>query len=147
MTTTSPPDDALDSLLSDFFKGQMKQPWPAAPNAGQGGNEPSTLAAARAAQVPGAEPRNQPAAASRDTGNRSRYTLAASVAILLGTCWTLSNGFRPGERSGGVAPPPAPGIDLRPATADGKDTLPGELKKEADRGNDINFVPPKIDLP
>jgi hypothetical protein len=88
----------LDRLLSDFFKSQLKQPWPAAPATTV--SEPSALVASRAATSE--TPRNQPAA--RDSNARSRYTLAVSVALLLGTCWYLSNGFQPGNRSGPTTP-------------------------------------------
>lgn len=141
MNTTPLPDDALDSLLSDFFKGQMKKPWPAAPAAANAASEPSVLAAARARQ-PGAEP--NPVAA-RDPGGRARYTLAASVAILLGTCWTLSNGFQADRPAG---PNGRPGIDLNRGSASGTNGFHGEVKKAADpRVEDNGFAPPKIDLP
>jgi hypothetical protein len=52
-------------------------------------------------------PRNVPAISAaqqeaphstRDGSNKSRYTLAFSVAVLVGACWYLSNSFQPGER-------------------------------------------------
>jgi hypothetical protein len=119
MIPNSPTDDSrteladnLDRLLADFFQAQLTRPWPAAPATA----EPSTLVA------PTAAPRNQPAA--RDTNRTSRYTLAASVALLLGTCWYFSNGFQPPARPGSTASPgglltgaeaskPMPGMELR----------------------------------
>jgi hypothetical protein len=83
------PGDDLDRVLIDFFKAEMKRPWPAPPVVTSA--EPSTVAAARAAVADA--PRNRPV--PRDTTARSRYTLAASVALLLGTCWYCSNGFQP----------------------------------------------------
>jgi hypothetical protein len=118
------PDD-LDRLFAEFFQGQVKKPWPKAPlpPASTAQAEPSELAAARAAEAP----RNQPSPAARDNTARARFTLAASVALLLGTCWALSNGFQPGERPG--QPTPAvPGSNLlQHGSADGNKFEP--LKK------------------
>ncbi|HYH63571.1 MAG TPA: hypothetical protein VD866_02630 [Urbifossiella sp.] len=58
----------IDAVLTDFFRSELPQPFPAAPG----------LAA--------------PAAVRRDPGRRARLTLAASVAALAGACWLLSNG-------------------------------------------------------
>jgi hypothetical protein len=80
MNTEANPD-ALDRLLGDFFKGQMKQPWPPAPHTGSFA-EPALRNA-----VP-------------DHGLRSRLTLAASVAILLGSCWYLTSDSPGGSRGG-----------------------------------------------
>ena len=100
-TTTETPDE-LDRLLADFFKAQLKRPWPGAPTptAAAKSAEPSELAAARAADAP----RNHPTPARCDNTARARFTLAASVALMLGTCWYLSNGYQPGERPGPGAP-------------------------------------------
>jgi hypothetical protein len=101
MKTTSPSDD-LDQLLGAFFKAQLPHAWPSAP-ATTSVNEPASLVAARAEAAE--SPRHQPAAANRDPGGRkARYTLAASVAILLGTCWTLSNGLQSGTRPANGSP-------------------------------------------
>ena len=99
------PHDAVDDLLSDYFKSKMRQPWPAAPAAASA--EPSALHAARHA----------------DRGNRSRYTLAASVALLIGICWYFSNGSQPGERALKPAPS-SPGI-----LDDGSAKMPKEFEK------------------
>ena len=97
--------NSVDDLLSDFFKSKMRSPWPAAPTTQSA--EPSSLRAARRASH----------------GNRARVTLAASVAILLGTCWYLSNGSQPAER--GSAKPAVPGI-----LDDGSAKMPPEFKKD-----------------
>jgi hypothetical protein len=100
--------DELDRLFSEFFKAQLKHPWPNAPvpassSASTQPTEPSELRAARAQEAP----RNTPAPARRDSSARARFTLAASVALMLGTCWYLSNGFAPGSRPGQGTPNPA----------------------------------------
>ena len=117
----------LDELLSDFFKSQLKRPWPKAPVPESAARaEPSELAAVRAAEPP----RNSPPAPARRRDNtaRARYTLAASVALLLGTGWLLTDGLPP---AGHLAPGPAantPGNGFLPgSSADGKDHAP--LKK------------------
>ena len=84
--------DGLDRLLGDFFKSQMKQPWPSAPNTGH--NEPSTLMAVR----------NAPPVKVADHTTRARVTLAASFALLLGTCWSLSGDGQPINRAGSNKP-------------------------------------------
>jgi hypothetical protein len=88
MTPNSPDD--LDRLLSDFFKAQMKNPWPNAPLAQTA--EPSELATRPEA------PRNEPAPARRDQTARAKFTLAASVAFLLGTAFYMSDGYAPTAR-------------------------------------------------
>lgn len=144
---TSLTEDAIDGLLGDFFKAQMRKPWPAAPAAPSVTSEPSVLVAARASHAT-EPPRNQPTAAQRDPGGKARYTLAASVALLLGTCWTLSNGFQPGE-------PTAPGSNSSPVGPVNMNSLgasdPAALKEirkdNAVKGNNGGFTPPKIELP
>jgi len=83
MTPNSPDD--LDRLLSDFFKAQMKNPWPNAPLAQSA--EPSERATR-----PAAPP------ARRDGTVRAKVTLAASFALLLGTAFYLSDGYAPAPR-------------------------------------------------
>ena len=101
MSQTTLPPEKVDDLLSDYFKSKMRQPWPTAPATAS--IEPSTRRTAT-------------------QSNRARYTLAASVAILLGACWYFSNGSRP-ER---VSPqtPGTPGI-----LNDGSAKMPKEFEK------------------
>jgi len=101
MSQTTLPPDSVDELLADFFKSQVKQPWPPAPRTA----EPASLLAARRAA----------------SSNRARVTLAASVAILLGACWYFSNGSHPAERG---KPAPGPGV-----LQDGSAKMPEEFKK------------------
>ena len=141
--TNTEPSDELDRLLSDFFKGELKKPWPKAPmtpGARTSASEPSELAAARAAEAP----RNQPRPANRDNTARARFTLAASVALMLGTCWYMSDGFQPGE--GPVIAPPqnGPGL-LNDGRGDGKEHLPLQTIKE-DRAKGSLGGPPKMDM-
>jgi hypothetical protein len=88
--------DQLDRLLSDYFKSKLRNPWPAAPATGPLSrvSEPSELVASRTAEAePVIEtPRNNPTAAR--PLDRSRLTLACSVAMLVGACWVLSNGYQ-----------------------------------------------------
>jgi hypothetical protein len=117
------PNENVDRLLSAFFKAEMPDPWPAAPLA-TASSEPAALVAER-----GGAPRNEPAVARRDHNSRARYTLAASVALLLGTCWTLSNGFQSGN---GPARVPANGTNpdvLSPSNAKTPDEIRNALTK------------------
>ncbi len=61
--------EAVDRLLGDYFKSQMPKQWPAAPRAG------------------GARPAATPAT---DTLTPSRWALAASVALLIGGGWFVT---------------------------------------------------------
>jgi len=149
MNKTPLTEDSLDAMFSDFFKAKMQKPWPAAPATPTVRSEPSSLAAARAAQTPVEveAPRNQPVAASHDSGSKARYTLAASVALLIGTCWTLSNGFQPGERSAPANGSPN-SVNMNPITASDPAVLTKIREENATKGNNKNdgFVPPVIDL-
>ncbi len=131
MTTNSPDD--LDRLLSDFFKAQMKNPWPNAPLAQAA--EPSELATRLDA------PRNEPAPARRDQTARAKFTLAASVAFLLGTAFYMSDGY---------APAPRPGA--QPATNGGPSLLNASDAKAPQGGvldtlskDKVNGGAPKVD--
>lgn len=127
MTTHSPKADDMDQLLTRFFQAQVPRPWPAAPGALA---EPAELSARRNAG---------------DTGARARLTLAASVAILIGSCWYLTNGVQPGDRPSPVRPG---GPNLLPdATAKDQDILKGIKEDKAKKGNPPGFTPGPINLP
>jgi hypothetical protein len=123
MTRTTLPPDALDVALSDFFKGELPKPWPAAPAAAS------------------------PARAARpDPARRARYTLAASVAALAGACWLLSNG--PGPQSGPGARPAAPADVLQNATArDPRAAEKAKAKAAATTDPMHGFPPGALPLP
>jgi hypothetical protein len=140
-TKTAAPDE-LDRLLSDFFKSQLKQPWPKAPVPSAAASEPSELATARSAEAP----RRQPTTTTtRDNTARARFTLAASVALLLGTCWYMSSGFNPGERP---APVPATNgggmLDDSGAKGGKGDSLEGIHKNKLNDGNAAPVKPDPI---
>lgn len=133
---TDAPDD-LDRRFSDFFKAQLKQPWPNAPLPAARPAppvEPAALVAARATERPQAAP------ARRDSSARARVTLAASVALMLGTCWYLSDGFRPGARPATNPTPNGPSLFDGGGAHDDKGVLP-EVEKIKAIG-----APPKIDM-
>jgi len=68
MTNSHTSDERVDRLLGDYFKAQLPRKWPPAPR---------TDAA-------------RPANTTSSSAARSRWALAASVAVLLGGCWYLS---------------------------------------------------------
>lgn len=140
-TLPSTPPDALDRLLSDFFKGQMKRPWPAAPATSAGLNgkpvgivEPASLLGARNATSRPELAHPRVVTASPEPGSRARLTLAASVAILLGSCWYLSNGpWAPASHS---APAAKSGPSANPfgeASADGNPIFEQHDRNKATR--------------
>jgi hypothetical protein len=98
--------DKLDGLFKDYFHAEMtKRPWPPAPVS------------------------VSPRAASPDPNRHARRVLAASVAILLGSCWALSNGLPVTDRGPSNAPA---GTNMLPgATAEDKGVLPEIRKSKA----------------
>jgi hypothetical protein len=129
MSQTPMPPDALDQALSDFFKAQMPRPWPAAPATAHA--TPSALATPRT-----------------DTLTRARLTLAASVALLLGTGWYLASGS-PQAARGPTRPGPAGTPDF---IGPGSAKMPGEFDRKADKAKATNdpmtgFQPGPITLP
>lgn len=72
--------DEVDRLLSSFYQSEMPTTWPAAPK-------------------PWAEKAHTSAVASpSNPASRSRWALAASVAILVGSCWYLSGHMTNGKQ-------------------------------------------------
>ncbi|AWM38236.1 hypothetical protein GobsT_36470 [Gemmata obscuriglobus] len=139
MNTNSPESvDALDALLSDFFKAQLRTPWPKAPVAPVP-VVPSEVARAAAAPV---KAPSVPARA-RDNAARARFTLAASVALLMGTGWFLASGVQSGPNAGRGAAPDAGGLKFLPDSgASGHDHIPlkkmGEDKAKGNEGIKID---------
>jgi hypothetical protein len=80
MTKPHASDEQVDRLLGDYFKAQLPAHWPPAPRTD----------------------RARPAAAKTTyPAVRSRWALAASVAVLVGGCWFLSGTVDNGkERKG-----------------------------------------------
>jgi hypothetical protein len=89
--------ERVDRLLGDYFKAQLPTKWPAAPRPDRA--RPATT-------------RTSPAA-------RSRWALAASVAVLVGGCWYLSGHSGAGKR----------GVGLEGGTA----THPKEVLKDLEK--------------
>ena len=73
----NPAGDQVDRLLSGYYRSEMPAKWPAAPQPW-------------AEITPSALP-------SRNQASRSRWALAASVAILVGGCWYLSGQITDGK--------------------------------------------------
>jgi len=83
-TTQNKSSDDMDRLFGAFFQAELPAKWPAAPR-------------------PWAEKaHNRPAQAAIDPSVRSRWALAASVAILLGGCWYLSGHLNDGKAKHGL---------------------------------------------
>jgi hypothetical protein len=142
----------LDRVLSDFFRSRMKHPWPAAPTTPSWvpDSEPSTLAAARTTAATAAleSPRNQPAASSkRDSGGKSRMTLAVSALVLLGTCWGLSNSFQSTGGSGAPAASPSKVYGVFPESGASDPAVLKELRKDKAEHGPEGVSVPKIKLP
>lgn len=90
MTTNTqhptPAGDDVDRQLTAFFRAEMPARWPAAPR-------------------PWADKARTGTPAASDPTARSRWALAASVALLLGGCWYLSGHLTDGKAR-------KPGLDL-----------------------------------
>jgi hypothetical protein len=76
--TPTRPEDGIDRTVGAYFRSEMPNPWPAAPRPWA---EKATL--------------STPATHS---ASRSRWALAASVAILVGGCWYLSGHLTDGRK-------------------------------------------------
>jgi hypothetical protein len=98
--TNNTSDEQVDRLLGDYFKAQLPAHWPSAPRTDR----------AR----PAGRKTTDPAA-------RSRWALAASVAVLVGACWFLSGTLDNGKAR--------KGIDLEGGTAT-TPSLPDKPKTE-----------------
>lgn len=72
----------MDRLLGAYFRAQMPAKWPAPPETTGGSSHPARQSIAR----------------GPDPATRSRWALAASVALLIGTCWYLSGHATNGHR-------------------------------------------------
>jgi hypothetical protein len=146
-TTPTNPEapDELDRLLADFFKAQLKKPWPNAPfpAATAAASEPSELVTARSGgAAPGA-----PAQPTKrgDSTARARFTLAASVAVLLGAGMFLSNSFQPDARETNT-PTQNDGGMLQKGGADGSRHAPLKAIEEDKAKNNGNTGTKPIDL-
>lgn len=127
----TPSPDPLDRLLSDFFQTQLRRPWPPAPLPPPAEGPVVTPARSSA-----------PSRASiADPAARARYTLAASVALLLGTCWYLSAGLPVGPRAAG---PRAATPDLLPDMTAGEPDALKQLRKDHAEKADL---PPMVGFP
>jgi len=73
--------DGLDRLIAAYFRAEMPANWPAAPQ-------------------PWAEKPHVAADNHISPARRSRWALAASVAILIGGCWYLSGHLTDGQKKG-----------------------------------------------
>ncbi|HJZ91510.1 MAG TPA: hypothetical protein VKE40_11605 [Gemmataceae bacterium] len=77
--TPNPAGDDLDRLFAAYFQAEMPKKWPAAPR-------------------PWADkPRAANTSPRTDPSHRSRWALAASVALLIGSCWYLSGHITDGR--------------------------------------------------
>jgi len=85
MTTNTPqpnlPGDEVDRLLGAYFRAQMPAKWPGAPQTTGGSRHPA-----------------RQTARGTDPATKSRWALAASVALLIGSCWYLSGQATNGHR-------------------------------------------------
>jgi hypothetical protein len=79
------PDDEVDRLFTAYFQGQLPDRWPNPPH-------------------PRAEKAQPIPTASGDPAARSRWALAASVALLIGSCWYLSGHVTDGKAKPGFNP-------------------------------------------
>lgn len=100
MTTDPQSPDEIDRLFGTYLKAQLPQRWPDAPVS--------------------AEPANRHAA---DPASRSRLTLAASAAVLLGLGLYLSGGRTPPTEPNPTHPPFS-GKLMKDSTASGRGLFP-----------------------
>jgi hypothetical protein len=102
----NPAGDDLDRLFSAYFQAELPAKWPSAPRPWADKVQP------------------KPANMTDDPATRSRWALAASVAILLGGCWYLSGQLTDGKGKSG--------LDLSGGTSNVKNV------------KELNKTPPKV---
>jgi hypothetical protein len=114
MNATDQHSTDLDKMLSAFFKAEIPDPFPAL-------KRPVGTFQSQMPMPVSSEPRQRP---DRTALSKSRISLAASVALLLGGCWYLSSQIgnapeRPsvGKGDGGSAKVPK---EIRKATESSK---------------------------
>jgi hypothetical protein len=100
------PEDEIDRLFTAYFRAEMPARWPNAPQ-------------------PWAQTVQPAQSASADPARKSRWALAASVALLIGSCWYLSGHVTDGKAK--------PGFNL-----DNSEATPKHLK---DTGKDKAKTP------
>jgi hypothetical protein len=98
------PADDPDRLFAAYFQDQLPAKWPACPR-------------------PWAEKAQPAATASGDPAMKSRWALAASVALLIGSCWYLSGQVHDGKAKPGFNPDRGE-ANLKHVKDLGKDTKP-----------------------
>lgn len=103
----------IDRLLATFFKSELPDPFPE-----------MKLPAARAAELPMPAAPRPAAAERRPVLTKSRFSLAVSVALLLGGCWYLS-----GHIGGAPANRPTPGKNGAGEAKPNKHLLPKDDTK------------------
>ena len=79
------PANDPDRLFAAYFQDQLPATWPACPR-------------------PWAEKAQPTATAAGDPAAKSRWALAASVALLIGSCWYLSGQVHDGKAKPGFNP-------------------------------------------
>jgi hypothetical protein len=72
-------EEGLDRLVVAYFRSEMPARWPAAPQ-------------------PWAEKSRAATESQADPSRKSRWALAASVALLIGSCWYLSGHVTDGKQ-------------------------------------------------
>ena len=81
-TPNRPADDDLDRLFTAYFQAERPAKWPGCPR-------------------PWADKAQPAQPASADHVSRGRWALAASVALLIGSCWYLSGHMTDGKSKPG----------------------------------------------
>ena len=79
----NPPEEGVDRLVAAYFRSEMPSQWPAAPQ-------------------PWAEKPRPAVETTASPSRKSRWALAASVALLIGTCWYLSGQMTNGKAKQGL---------------------------------------------
>ena len=131
---TSMPATDLDALLADFFRAELTALRPTAPVAPAAGVEVAP---------PAPTPRVTPAP------DRAKVALAASFAVVLGTCWLAADGFHPADRGMGAKPVNRAGVgSVLPAATAADPAVLKELRKGGPKAADpAVFTPGPIQLP
>lgn len=131
--------DELDRLLSDFFKAQLKQPWPKAPLPP---SAPVPIVPSELVSVRAYDADRRSLRSPTDSTARARFTLAVSVALALGAAWLFTSSYEPSRMA--IAPEkPVISDYLQRGSASGENH---PLLKELPKTPKVEAAPPKITI-
>jgi hypothetical protein len=143
----NPAENDLDRLLGAYFKAQLKKPWPPPPPLPAHGAAPVEAATVLAERRVLEQVHSIPhPLRSSHSETRARWTLLASVILLLGGSWFIANGVPSSDRRHSPVTE-IHGTRLLEAGTAGNPKALETLRETKAKDDDLKVPPPKVDLP